>query len=116
MTTIVAAHSALSTAVGASDSIVAAPGVIVFSEGSDLASLGGSQVEWQFRVTPYVGIVSDEQDTTVALAALVLAKLAILRALAGWRIIRVGPDYSTELAGGKHLAANIIVSTPVDLT
>jgi hypothetical protein len=64
----------------------------------------------------YVGIQSDPQDVTVALAAVTLAKLVILRALAGWRIQSVSPDFTVTLAGGEHLAANILVSTRVELS
>lgn len=116
MTTSAEAHTTLSSAVGAADDIVSGPACIVFSNGSDLTALGGNQVEWGFRVLCYVGIKSDSQDATTALAALTYAKLVILRALAGWRIQSVSPDFTVTLAGGEHLAANIIVSTRVDLS
>lgn len=116
MTTVAEARVALVTAVSASDDVMAPPGCMVFSSGSDLAGLGGSNVEWRYRVTCYVGWHSDSADTEDDLAATVQAKLVILRAFAGWRVLSVGPSVVRSLAGGDHLTADITVSTPVTLT
>jgi hypothetical protein len=50
-----------------------------------------------------------------ALATLVLAKVTIVNALAGWRLVDVGPSTSRQIAGGDHLAADIAVTTKVDI-
>jgi hypothetical protein len=50
------------------------------------------------------------------LAALVIAKLAALRALAGCRIISVSGSLIRESDGGRLLAADIAVSMNVTLT
>jgi hypothetical protein len=114
MTTVADAHAALSTAVGAASEIVSPPACIVFSQGSDLRGLGGSQVEWRYNVTCYVGW-QDNAGSTTELAGLVQAKLVILRALAGWAVISVTPDTIRELAGGSMLSADIAVSSKVEL-
>lgn len=115
MTTIAQAHAALSTAVGASGEIVAGPACIVFSNGSDLARLGGTGVEWGFNVLCYVGF-RDNAVTSAELAGYVQAKMVILAALAGWRIVNVNADTVRTLAGSELLTAVIAVTTKVDLT
>ena len=115
MTTIAQAHAALSTAVGASPEIVAGPACIVFSGGSDLTQLGGTGVAWGFSVLCYVG-ARDNAVTTAELAAYVQTKLAVILALAGWRLVSVDGDTTRTLAGSELLTAVIAVTTKVDLT
>ena len=114
MTTVAEAQAALVSAVSAASEPVDPPACIVFSGGSDFRSLGGSQVEWRFNVTCYVGW-RDNATASAALAALVFAKLVILRALAGWAVLSVSGDTIRTLAGGDMLAADISVSTKVEL-
>jgi hypothetical protein len=115
MSTIGQAQAALVSAVGASGEIVAGPACIVFSNGSDLARLGGAGVEWGFNVLCYVGL-RDNAVTSAELATYVQAKMVILQALAGWRIVSVGRDTIRSLAGSDLLAADIAVTTKVELT
>jgi|SoimicmetaTmtHMA_FD_contig_51_2430436_length_530_multi_1_in_0_out_0_1 hypothetical protein len=112
--TVAAAHAALTSAVSAASEPVDPPACIAFSGGSDIAGVGGKLVEWRFTVTCYVGWL-DNAGSTAALAALVQAKLVILWALAGWRVLSVSPDTIRTLAGGEMLSADIAVSTYVEL-
>ena len=112
--TIASAHAALTSAVSAAMEPIDPPACIAFSNGSDLKGLGGASVEWRYTVTCYVGW-RDNATATAALAALVQAKLVILRALAGFSILSVSPDTIRTLAGGEILSADIAVSTPVEL-
>lgn len=115
MTTIAEARDALDTAVGASDEIVAGPACIVFSNGSDLAKLGGSNVEWGFNILCYVGL-RDNRVTSTELATYVQSVMVILNALAGFRVVSVGRDTVRTLAGSDLLTADIAVTTTVLLT
>lgn len=115
MTTVAQARAALVTAVGASDAPVDPPACYVYSNGSDLAPLGGEGVEWEFRVTCSVGDYSDDAQMSAALASLVASKLATLYALAGWRVRSVGPDQIRRIAGGDQFTADIAVSTVVHI-
>lgn len=114
MTSVATARTALDTAVDASDEIVAGPACIIFSNGSDLQGLGGSNVEWGFNILCYVGL-RDNAVTSSELATYVQAKLVILRALAGWSVLSVGRDTIRQLAGADCLTADIAVSTTVEL-
>lgn len=114
MSSIAQAQSALATAVSSSSELIDPPACIVFSNGSDLAGLGGKKVAWRFTVTCYVGW-QNNAGSTAALAALVQAKLVILWALAGFSVISVSSDTIRTLAGGEMLTADIAVSTPVEL-
>jgi hypothetical protein len=115
MTTIAAARDELVTAVGAVNPGVDPPACYVYSNGSDLTSLGKSALEWGFRVTCDVGLQGDDDNQSDALSALVLAKLTILQALAGWRILSVSADQIRTIAGGDHFTADIAVSTRVNI-
>jgi len=116
MSTIAQQRAALVTAVGGTDGPISPPCTVVVSNGSDLASLGGESTEWGFRVVCYAGLYSDSAAMEDILAALVIAKLAILRALAGCRIISVSPSLIRDADGAKILAADIAVSMNVTLT
>ena len=113
--TYAAARSALVTAVGASDEIVAGPACIVFSNGSDLERVGGANVVWGFNILCYVGL-RDNAVTSGELATYVQAKMVTLYALAGWSIVSVGRDTVRSLAGSELLTADIAVTTYVTLT
>ena len=115
MTTVAAARTALVTAVSASEKETQGTACYVFSAGSDFNRLGGSSTEWRFRVTCAVGWNSDIGTMETALATQVLAKVSIINALAGWRLIDVSADVARQIAGGDHLAADIAVSTKVDI-
>ncbi len=115
MTTIAAAYAALSTAVGATDAQSTAAACYVYSSGSDMTGLGRTGVEWGFRVTCAVGMAGSNSTGSKTLAALVAAKLATLNALAGWRIVSVGPDAMRTIGGGEQLTADIAVTTKVDI-
>jgi hypothetical protein len=115
MTTVAAARTALVTAVSASEKETNGTACYVFSAGTDFVRLGGSSTEWRFRVTCAVGWNSDIGTMEGALATLVLAKVTIVNALAGWRLVDVGPSTSRQIAGGDHLAADIAVTTKVDI-
>ncbi len=114
MSTIAQARDALDTAVGASDEIVAGPACIVFSNGSELQRLGGTNTEWGFNVLCYVGL-RDNRVTSTELATYVQAQMVILTALAGFRIVSVGRDTVRTLAGSDLLTADIAVTTTVAL-
>lgn len=116
MTTIAGARAALVTAVGGTDGPISPPCTVVVSNGSDLTSLGGENTEWGFRVVVYAGMYSDNAAMEDALAALVIAKLASLRALAGCRIVAVSGSIIRDADGGRALAADISVSMNVTLT
>ena len=115
MSTVAQARDALDTAVGASDEIVAGPACIVFSNGSDLTGLGGTNVEWGFSVLCYVGL-RDNRVTSTELATYVQATMVILMALAGFKIVSVERDSVRSLAGGEQLSAAINVTTTVALS
>jgi hypothetical protein len=115
MTTIAQARAALVTAVGAVDAEGTAAACYVFSGGTDMERLGQTGVEWEFRVTCAVGLRGTLSTGSAELAAYVAGKLATLNALAGWRIVRVSPDGGRTIGGGEQLAADIIVSTKVDI-
>jgi len=110
MTTVVEARTALVSAVGASDYAIDPPACYVYSNGSDLTPLGGGGIEWGFRVTCAVPYPGDDATASGALAALVAAKLTIVRALAGWRTLSVSPDQLRTIAGGEQFTADIAVS------
>jgi len=116
MTTIAQARTALVSAVGGTDGPISPPATVVVSNGSDLTSLGGESTEWGFRVVVYAGLYSDNAAMEDILAALVIAKLAALRALAGCRIISVSGSLIRESDGGRLLAADIAVSMNITLT
>lgn len=77
--------------------------------------MGGDSVEWQFRVTCAVGLRGDNATASAELATLVQAKLAILWALPGWRVLSIGPDSVRTIAGGDQFTADIAVSSIVQL-
>lgn len=87
----------------------------MFSSGTDWTGLGGSSVEWGYRVSCAVGWNSDIGTMEAALATLIAAKLTILQSLAGYRVTGVSPSGSRQINGGDHLAADIAVSTKVDI-
>jgi hypothetical protein len=62
-----------------------------------------------------VGVNSDIAVMETALATLVAAKLTILQALAGFRIVNVSASVMRTINGGDHLAADIAVTTKVDI-
>ena len=115
MTTVAQARAALATAVSASDREIAPPAKYVFSGGSDLTPLGGGGVEWGFRVTCAVEYAGDGATASIYLADLVAATLTIIRGLAGWRIVSVGPDSTRLIAGGEQFAADINTSFRVHI-
>ena len=115
MSTIAQARAALSTLVGASDDAIAPPAVYVFSNGTDMERLGGVGVEWAFRVTCVVGIPGNNAQASDALATLIAAKLSALNAPSVWRVLSVSREGTTEVAGSKLLAADIAVSTKVEI-
>ena len=115
MSTIAQARAALSTLVGASDDAIDPPAVYVFSNGSELNRLGGVGVEWEFRVTCVVGIPGNNAQASDALATLIAAKLSALNAPSVWRVLSVSREGTTEVAGSKLLAADIAVSTKVEI-
>jgi hypothetical protein len=116
MSTIAQQRQALVTAVSGTDGPISPPCAVVVSNGSDLASLGGESAEWGFRVVVYAGLYSDNAAMEDTLAALVIAKLAALRSLAGCRILSVSGSLIRESDGGRLLAADIAVSMIVTLT
>lgn len=113
MTTVVSARAALVSAVGATDGPISPPCLVVVSNGSDLASLGGNSVEWGYRVVVYAGLYSDDAAMEDKLATLVLAALAALRATAGCRIVSVSPSLIRDADGGRTLVADIAVTMNV---
>ncbi len=115
MTTLAAARSALVTAVGASDSMADPPATYVYSRGSDMARLGGTGVQWGFRVSCVVGYQGDDATAEASLFTLLASKLAVLIPLAGWAIERVSPSLVTDTGGGKYYSADVDVSTVVHL-
>ena len=115
MTTIAQARAALSTLVGASDEAVDPPACYVFSNGTEFERLGGTGVEWNFRVTCVVGIPGNNAQASDALAAMIAAKLALLNAPGTWQINGVSREGTVESAGSKLLTADIAVSTKVDI-
>ena len=115
MTTIAQARAALVTAVGAVDAQSTATACYVYSNGSDMARVGQSGVQWGFRVTCAVGQRGSDATGSADLAALVAAKLATLNALAGWGIQSVSEDRMRTIGGGEQLTADIAVFTKVDI-
>ncbi len=87
---------------------------IVFSNGSDLQRLGGTNTECGFNVLCYVGL-RDNRVTSTELATYIQAQMVILTALAGFRIVSVGRDTIRTLAGSDLLTADIAVTTTVAL-
>jgi hypothetical protein len=85
------------------------------SNGTEWEGLGGSSVRWSFRVTCAVGWNSDIAVIEGQLAALVAAKLTILQASGLYQINSVSPSGSRSINGGDHLAADIAVSTKVEI-
>ena len=115
MSTVAQARSALSTLVGASDDAVDPPAVYVFSNGTEFQRLGGVGVEWEFRITCVVGIPGNNAQASNALAALIATTLGTLNTSTTWRILNVSREGVTEVAGSKLLAADIAVSTKVEI-
>ncbi len=115
MSTVAQARAALSSLVGASDDAIDPPACYVFSNGSEMQRLGGVGIEWEFRVTCVVGIFGSNAQASDALATMISAKLALLNAPSVWRVISVSREGTTEVAGSKLLAADIAVSTKVDI-
>jgi hypothetical protein len=66
-------------------------------------------------VTCAVGWNSDIAVIEGQLAALVAAKLTILQASGLYQINSVSPSGSRSINGGDHLAADIAVSTKVEI-
>lgn len=115
MTTVAQARAALVTAVGAVDAYRTPPACYVYSNGTDFTGLGGSSVEWGFRVTCAVGWKSDDAKASTALGTLVLAKLVILQASPLYRIVSVSGDQVRQIGGADHLTADIAVTCKVDI-
>jgi hypothetical protein len=66
----------------------------------------------QFRVTLLAG-KADAGASQAALDTLVLAALAVVRALAGWALVAVRGAVVRQVAGNDYLASDLIVSTMV---
>ena len=115
--TIASSRTALASAVSAAEKETQGTACYVSSGGTDWASLGGlsTSVEWQYRVMCAVGWNSDLGTMETALATLLAAKLAILKASGAYRIVNVGPATSRQIGGGDHLAADITVTAKVDI-
>ena len=114
MASLAAARAALVTLVGASEESVDPPATYVYSSGTDSTRLGGSSVEWEFRVTVSGGMQSNGA-ASAAVATLLAAKLSALQASPLYRILRVSPDQVRTSAGGDQLTADIAVSCKVDI-
>jgi hypothetical protein len=115
MTSISDARTALVAAVGASDAAIDPPACYVYGSGSDMAPAGGRGFEWEFRVTCAVAYSADDASASALLAALLASKLTVLWQLAGWRVLRVGPDQVRQIAGGDQFTADIAVTTIIHI-
>ena len=115
MTTVAQARAALVTAVSAVDAYRAPPQCYVYSNGTDFTGLGGSSVEWSFRVTCAVGWKADDAKASSALGTLVQSKLSTLQASPIYRIQSVSGDVVRQIGGADHLTADIAVSCKVDI-
>ena len=114
---IATSRTALASAVSASEKETNGTACYVSSGGSDWSGLGGlgTSVEWSFRVICAVGWNTDLGTMETALATLLAAKLAILKASGVYRIVGVGSASSRQIGGGDHLAAEITVTTKVEI-
>lgn len=126
MTTLAEARAALIAAIdGAGLPASSSPGdaeppcALVFGNGVDLGDPGHvarGQVPGLFRVTVLGGIFDDGDLAGAELAAALGTVLATIRALAGWRLDQVRPDYvAATVGGGRYLAADVIAAYPIDL-
>lgn len=70
---------------------------------------------WRFRVTLLVPANSDLGGGDVAMNAYIATQLAILYGVVGLRVESVGPTGVAQWAGSDVLAADIAVSTYVQL-
>ena len=114
MASLAAARTALVSLVGASEESIDPPATYVYSSGTDWTGLGGSSVEWEFRVTVSGGMASNGA-ASAAVATLLAAKLSALQGSSLYRILRVSPDQMRTIAGGDQLTADIAVTCKVDI-
>lgn len=109
---IVTALAAGSVKVSDDPGAIDPPVVYVFGNGaSDLRALGRAPIPYGFRLMCIVGL-QDAPAASAALTALVTAALAVLKG-AGYRVDGLGPESTADIAGGKYLAADILISTMV---
>lgn len=114
---IAAARAALVSAVGATDGPASPPAIIVVQGGSDLKGVGGSNVEWTYRIILMAGLYSDDAQMEDLLATMLQTALVTLRSLSGFSIVSVTPSLvRQDKDGGRTLAADIAVTTSVTLT
>lgn len=125
MTTLAEARAALIAAIaGAGVPASSSPGdaeppcALVFGQGLDVTDRGHvlrGQVPAIFRVTVLGGIFDDGDLAGSELATTLGTVVATVRALAGWRIDAVRPDYVAATGTGRYLAADLIAAYPIDL-
>ena len=119
MATLAEARAAIVTVLGAGSvkvsddpGAVDPPVVYIFGNGtSDLRGLGRTSVPYGFRLMCIVAL-QDAPAASAALTALCIAAFTVLKG-AGYRVDSLGPESVADIAGGKYLAADILISTMV---
>lgn len=91
------------------------PYVVLFSDGiADMTGVQRGAVTWGFRIAMVGGGFTDPARDG-ELDVLRTLVLGAVRALAGWRVDRLERDVLRDVAGGRVLAADLIVSCMVAL-
>lgn len=90
------------------------PYVIVGGGGIDTTHIARGQAPATIRARCVAGAYTEEhaQDT---LDELVMDTLAVLRGLAGWRVLPVGADEIRRFEGGDYLTADVAAERMIDL-
>ena len=88
------------------------PIVVVLGNGApSVAGIGRAGFEYQYRLVCVGAVIENSPKSLTALRALVTTVLSTMRDLAQYRLISLGPESEGDYAGGKYLAADLIVST-----
>lgn len=90
------------------------PYVLMYGGGIDPRDTMRGQMRASVRIVA-IAAKADAGAASVQLAGLVESVLAVLRALAGWRIDGVSSDLRRIIAGAEYLSADISASCMIDV-
>ena len=89
------------------------PMALVFGNGLTTHSLSKAVAE--FRILVVAPGKWSDGATSKALGVLTVGVVDVIRGLAQWQFVSVGPDAIRNIGGGDYLTADVIARRPIDL-